>query len=77
MLKLDIPEPQEAYWHEDILQRVNQAMDTLSDEDRTLLKLKYERSMSIEEIAQLYALKISAVKMRLKRGREKVQRLCI
>lgn len=75
-LKQNIPEPQEANLHEETLQRVSQALDKLSDEDRMLLKLKYECGMSLEEIAQLYALKLSAVKMRLKRSREKVQRLC-
>lgn len=76
-VKQDIPEPQEAYVHEETIQQVNRAMDSLSAEDRMLLTLKYERGLSIEEIAQLYTLKISAVKMRLKRGREKVQRLCL
>ncbi|GAB3736831.1 RNA polymerase sigma factor [Spirosoma lituiforme] len=77
VLKQDIPEPQDVSLHEETLQRVNQALATLPDEDRTLLRLKYEQGMSLDEIAKLYTLKLSTVKMRLKRGREKVQRLCI
>ena len=69
-------DPMEAQLHEETLQIVRQAMETLSIDERKLLRLKYEDNMSIEEIAQLYDLKLSAVKMRLKRSREKVQRLC-
>ena len=67
---------QEAYLHEETLLVVRQAMETLSSAERALLRLKYEDGMSIEEIAQLYDLKPSAVKMRLKRSREKIQQLC-
>jgi RNA polymerase sigma factor (sigma-70 family) len=74
--KQDIPESQEAQLHEETLQLVKRALETLTPKERTLLQLKYEDSMSIEEIAQLHNIKASAVKMRLKRSREKVQRLC-
>ncbi|GAB3945760.1 RNA polymerase sigma factor [Spirosoma harenae] len=67
----------ETHLHEETLQAMQQAMDRLSTEERTLLRLKYEDSMSIEEIADLYNLKPSAVKMRLKRSREKVQAICV
>ena len=66
---------QEAQLHEETLQVMRQAMETLSPAERALLRLKYEDGMSIEEIAQLYGLKPSAVKMRLKRSREKIQDL--
>ncbi|MFD2937900.1 RNA polymerase sigma factor [Spirosoma flavum] len=72
----DIPESQEAQLHEETLQIVKQALETLSTQERTLLQLKYEDGMSIEEIAQLYDIKVSAVKMRLKRSRKKVRLLC-
>ncbi|MVM39378.1 sigma-70 family RNA polymerase sigma factor [Spirosoma sp. HMF3257] len=75
-LSKELPDYQEAQLHEETLQVVRQAMATLSVNERTLLRLKYEDSMSIEEIAQLYNLKSSAVKMRLKRSREKVQQFC-
>ncbi|WP_460961923.1 RNA polymerase sigma factor [Spirosoma litoris] len=70
-----IDESHEALLHEETLLMVKQAMGTLSVEERSLLRLKYEDGMSIDEIAELYGLKSSAVKMRLKRSREKVQRL--
>lgn len=75
-LKQDIPEAQETHLLEEALQRVAQAMATLSDEEQTILRLKYEVGLSLDEIAGIYELKVSAVKMRLKRSREKVQRLC-
>ncbi|GAB2579594.1 hypothetical protein GCM10027190_31600 [Spirosoma areae] len=50
-------------------------MNMLSKKEQALLRLKYEDSKSIDEIAQLYALKASAIKMRLKRSREKIQQL--
>jgi RNA polymerase sigma factor (sigma-70 family) len=68
-------ESQESLLHEESILMVKQAMETLSVKERSLLRLKYEDGLSIEEIAQLYDLKPSAVKMRLKRSREKVHQL--
>ncbi|MCK8491112.1 MULTISPECIES: RNA polymerase sigma factor [Spirosoma] len=73
--ELDIADNQESVLHEETLQMVKQAMDTLSKEETTLLRMKYEDGMSIDEIADLYNLKASAVKMRLKRSRDKIHRL--
>ncbi|GAB4049345.1 RNA polymerase sigma factor [Spirosoma litoris] len=67
---------QETQNQEHSLQVLQQAMTSLSTNEQTLLKLKYEQGMRIEEIAELYNLKISTVKMRIKRSREKVYRLC-
>ncbi|MVM40248.1 sigma-70 family RNA polymerase sigma factor [Spirosoma sp. HMF3257] len=72
-----ISESQEARRHEETLQLVKQGLNTLSANERTVLDLKYEGGMSIEEIAKLHNLKLSAVKMRLKRGREKVYQFCL
>ena len=66
----------DAQIHEETLQRVQLAMERLSSQERTFLRLKYEDGMSIDEIGELYGLQSSAVKMRLKRSREKVQTLC-
>ena len=74
--ELNIPEIKENHLHEETLQLVKLAMDSLSVKERSLLRLKYEDGMSIEEIANLYNIKPSAVKMRLKRSREKMQQLC-
>jgi RNA polymerase sigma factor (sigma-70 family) len=60
---------------EQSLQLLNQAMASLSDHEQMLLKLKYEQGMRLEDIAELYNLKLSTVKMRIKRCRDKVARL--
>lgn len=67
----------EAQLHEEALQVMKKAMNHLSAKERDLLQLKYEEGLSIDEIAQLYDLNASAVKMRLKRSREKLQKLCV
>lgn len=54
---------------------VKRAMEKLVAEDQKLLRLKYEQGLRIDEIAQLYKINVSAVKMRLKRSRQKLQRL--
>ncbi|MBN8824182.1 MULTISPECIES: sigma-70 family RNA polymerase sigma factor [unclassified Spirosoma] len=66
----------DAQLHEEILQLMRIAMDRLTDDERKLLRMKYEDGMSIDAIAQLYELKPSAVKMRLKRSRERIQAIC-
>nr|WP_317046972.1 RNA polymerase sigma factor [Spirosoma aerolatum] len=67
--------PAETSVHDDMLQLVAQAMERLTVEEQKLLRLKYEDGLSNEEIAALYKINLSAVKMRLKRSRERVQRL--
>ncbi|GAB3689199.1 RNA polymerase sigma factor [Spirosoma flavus] len=71
----DMAENRDAHLHEESLQLVKKAMQTLSQSEQQLLRMKYEDGMSIEELAETYNLKNSAVKMRLKRTREKVQRV--
>jgi RNA polymerase sigma-70 factor (ECF subfamily) len=70
-----IAESQEAYLQEETLQLMRQAMKILSIQERELLSLKYEDGLSIEEIARLYSIGAGAVKMRLKRSREKLKGL--
>jgi RNA polymerase sigma factor (sigma-70 family) len=53
---------------------VRKAMEKLSPEERSLLMMKYQDDVSIREIAQVYNLTESAVKMRLKRSREKLRK---
>ena len=60
---------------EEAMSMVSQALKQLPEEDRRILSLKYEDGMSVEEIAQLYDLNVSTVKMRLKRSRDKVRKL--
>lgn len=72
-LEANITESKEAQTQEEALQLVTQALESLSPKEQALLRLKYEDGLSIDEIAQLYHIKISAVKMRLKRSKEKIQ----
>lgn len=72
----DIADSNEEQLREEALQLMQQAMSRLSAQERSLLRLKYEDGLSVEEIAQLQNIKNSAVKMRLKRCRDKVESLC-
>ncbi|QHV96338.1 RNA polymerase sigma factor [Spirosoma endbachense] len=57
------------------LQAMEQLLDTLSVEEATLLRLKYEQGLSISQISQQLNLNESAIKMRLKRSRDKLNQL--
>lgn len=48
-------------------------LDTLDEEDRALLILKYSESYTFEELAAMFDLSTSACKMRVSRAREKIQ----
>ncbi|WP_080056680.1 RNA polymerase sigma factor [Spirosoma aerolatum] len=69
-------ESYEAQAKEQSLQLLNQVMEQLPEKEQKILKLKYEQGLRIDEIAQLYNISESSVKMRLKRSREKVHQLC-
>ena len=73
--ELDLADSDESMLHEETLQLVRRAMTTLSADETALLQLKYEDELSIDEIARQYNIKPSAVKMRLKRSRDKIHRL--
>ena len=49
-------------------------METLTDSDRILLKMKYLNGISIKELQNTFNLSSSAVKMRLKRAKQKVEK---
>jgi RNA polymerase sigma-70 factor (ECF subfamily) len=51
-----------------------QMLETLDEEDRALLLLKYSEGYSYEELADLFHLSESACKMRISRTREELQR---
>lgn len=57
------------------LQYLSRALNAISTEEVMLLRLKYEEGLDIKDIAQRFNLKDSAVKMRLKRTRDKIRRL--
>jgi len=48
-------------------------LETLSEEDRALLLLKYAEAYEYEELAEIFDLSVSACKMRVSRAREKLQ----
>lgn len=72
----EFTEVSDALTKEKTLQLMQQAMNSLTNSEQLLLKLKYEQGMRVEDIANMYNLKVSTVKMRIKRSREKVYRIC-
>jgi len=48
-------------------------LDTLEDEDRAILLLKYAEGHDYEELAEIFELSTSALKMRVSRAREKLK----
>ena len=50
-------------------------LQTLDEEDRAMLILKYAEDYSYEELAEIFELSVSACKMRLSRARDKIQKL--
>jgi RNA polymerase sigma factor (sigma-70 family) len=74
-LKYDLPDVKDGQVHEETLGLVKQVMESLSVNEQKLLQLKYEQELSIDEIAQIYKINPSAVKMRLKRSRDKIYQL--
>ena len=58
------------------LRLIEQLLTKLSPADRHLLELRYEQGLSISALAQQYQLSESAVKMRLKRSRDRLRGLC-
>jgi RNA polymerase sigma-70 factor (ECF subfamily) len=50
-----------------------QMLDTLDEEERALLLLKYAEGYSHEELAAIFEISVSACKMRISRARDKIQ----
>ncbi|QHV93769.1 RNA polymerase sigma factor [Spirosoma endbachense] len=57
------------------LQALERLMENLPVEEVTLLRLKYEQGLSVSQIGRQLNLNESAIKMRLKRTRDKLNRL--
>jgi RNA polymerase sigma-70 factor (ECF subfamily) len=49
-------------------------LNTLDEDDRALLILKYAESYDYEELAEMFGLSVSACKMRISRAREKLNK---
>lgn len=54
--------------------RLREVLEGISPEERTILLMKYQDDFSIKDIADTFGLTESAVKMRLKRTREKLRK---
>ncbi len=52
---------------------LEQILDTLGEDDRALLLLKYSEGYSHEELAAIFEISVSACKMRISRARDKIQ----
>ncbi len=50
-----------------------QMLETLSEEERALLILKYAEGYGYDELAEMFGLSVSACKMRVSRAREKLK----
>ncbi len=48
-------------------------LETLGEEDRALLLLKYAEAYEYEELAEIFEISVSACKMRISRAREKLR----
>lgn len=55
------------------VQKLEKVMDMIPSEDKALLIMKYEQSMSIREISEILDKTESAIKMKLKRAKEKAR----
>jgi RNA polymerase sigma-70 factor (ECF subfamily) len=53
-------------------ERIRQALETLPPGLRVAVVLKYMENLSVQEIAETLSIGVSAVKMRLARGREQL-----
>ena len=68
-------EEEEELEKEKTVELMNALLDQLSTEDKLILLLKYKEKHSIQDIVLSMHLSESAVKMRLKRAKEKLNRL--
>ncbi|GAB3035360.1 RNA polymerase sigma factor [Spirosoma pulveris] len=58
------------------LQQLSNVLSAIRPKDALMLKLKYEEGLPVSQIGMQLNLKESAVKMRLKRSRNRVRELC-
>ena len=77
--KLDIPSDdddaiEQKFLFEIELERLELLLDKLSSDDKIILLMKYQDEMSIADIQKILQLSGSAVKMRLKRARDRLRK---
>jgi RNA polymerase sigma-70 factor (ECF subfamily) len=69
----DSPEPHHAEANPQLKLDLLQMLDTLDDEDRAILLMKYAEGHEYEELAEIFGMGVSALKMRVSRAREKLR----
>ncbi|WP_372775291.1 RNA polymerase sigma factor [Mangrovibacterium sp.] len=70
-----IPDDEENYDKEMLessIVKLNKALDMIPEEDKALLIMKYQNNIPIEKLEHILNIKNSAVKMRLKRAKDKL-----
>jgi RNA polymerase sigma-70 factor (ECF subfamily) len=55
------------------LEHVKQILSEIKADERSLILMKYQDNMSINEMSEMYDMSSSAVKMKLKRTRDKIK----
>ena len=68
-------ELEEKRWKEERMQDMEKAFLDLPVPDRALLLMRYQDSLAVKEIQDILGINESAVKMRLKRARDKLAQL--
>lgn len=72
----NVAETEKAELLDDPFDHLLRILATITPEEQLFLRMKYEDGLDINEIARLFDLKASTVKMRLKRIRDKVRLRC-
>lgn len=75
VIKDDIDEIDDAVLFELKADKLAKAMEMIDPNDRVILLMKYQDDMSIKELTQVLEIGESAVKMRLKRAKEKIVKI--
>ncbi|MDD3619074.1 MAG: RNA polymerase sigma factor [Desulfobulbaceae bacterium] len=61
--------------HREELERLQRGLDLLGNETREILMLRFHHELSVKEVAEIFAISESAVKMRTARGLQLLQSL--
>jgi len=61
---------------EDLENKLNAALNKIPSNDKKIIQLKYQENLSIKKIEDVLGIGTSAVKMRIKRAKEKLMVLC-
>lgn len=72
-LEMTLVDKTETLSQQEVVRRFSFAMNSLSSAEQTLIRLRYEQELTLKEVANRSGLSLSAVKMRLKRSRAKMQ----